>query len=125
MTKLVARRVLQYPYQINEYVSVKGSQGWGYVCFDSLNAHSSNVICRSTQQKFGTRTRAVALPVGDHIIYSGTFNCSGSEMSLRECNVSLEKTDLCKKRVAVVDCTAGSRSWEEEGPLVLDKGTAY
>ena len=110
MTKLISRRTLQYPYQVNEFVSVKGPEGWGYVCFDSLNARSANVVCRSTKKQFGTRTRAVVFPQGKHVLYNGTFNCTGSETTLRDCNIALQETDKCKnydKYVAVVDCSSG------------------
>ena len=106
MAKLITIRNTRWPFYPNEFVSVKGPQGWGAVCADALNARAANVVCRSTRSLFGTRVRAASI-AGSHTLYSGLMNCTGSEMSLAECNMSLVVQEKCEKKEAVVDCTGG------------------
>ncbi len=107
MSKFEPVRLYQYPYNINHFVSVKGPHGWGIACYDMVNARAANVLCRVSQQMFGTRLRSASITGGSYIFYNGSMNCTGSEMSMKECNMTLVKQEKCANQEAVLDCSTG------------------
>ena len=41
----------------NNFVEVLGPQGWGLMCFESINPQVASVICRETSQMFAYEVR--------------------------------------------------------------------
>ncbi len=89
------------------------TNGWGYLCFESIDLKVANVICRETSKSFAFRMRKADHPDFTHIKYTATLNCTGEESSLQECTRNLVATRKCTDSEIVLECRHG-----EEYPLM-------
>ncbi len=83
------------------------TNGWGYLCFESIDMKVASVICRETSQSFAYRMRKADHPDFTHIKYTATLNCSGEESDLRECTRNLVATKKCKDSETILECRHG------------------
>ncbi len=105
-------RIVKQP-ETNGYMSTfvqihDDTNGWGYLCFESIDINMASVICRETTQTFAFRMRKASHPDFTHIRYTSSLNCTGEESSLRECKRNLVATRKCKDEETILECRPGN-----------------
>ena len=89
----------------NDFVEVKGPNGWGLLCSGVLNAKSASVVCKENKNLFNHGMR-----VGNHDSYNGTrytgiISCKAEDEKMDNCVKFFVKVDECSEGEVMVDCT--------------------
>lgn len=91
----------------NEFVEVKGPNGWGLLCVDSFNRKAASVVCRENKYLFVHGIRSGHKHSSyEGVRYKGRVECTGDEEGMNLCSVFVMKVESCPKGDAIVECTA-------------------
>ena len=99
---------LYNPSFINHFVEVKGSQGWGLLCYGNLELKAAEVVCRENKNQFAIRVRSGALNDYSGHYYIGLMECNGEEMTTNECTMKMGSVTSCTTGHTMIDCTTGN-----------------
>ena len=97
----------QYIGYFDDFVEVKGLQGWGLLCANVLNDNSAAVICKENKNLFSRGMR-----IGHHASYNGTryagfIFCDAEDEGMDKCLKYLTKVNSCPTGEVMLDCTHG------------------
>ena len=96
------------PSFINHFVEVKGSQGWGLLCYGNLELKAAEVVCRENKNQFAMRVRSGTLNDYSGHYYNGQLECNGEEMTANECKMTIGSVTSCNSGHTMIDCTTGN-----------------
>lgn len=90
---------------MSDFVEIHDAQnGWGFLCFESVDLNIANVICRETSQSFAFRVARGDHPDFTRTRYSMSLNCTGTESSLRDCKRNLKVVKQCTNKETIIQC---------------------
>ena len=109
---LQASRMLTVPHSryigyYDDYVEVKGPDGWGLLCSKVLTDVAASVVCKENRFLFKRGMR-----VGNHVSYSGPryagfIFCDPEDEGMDKCLKYLTKVNSCPSGEVLLDCTHG------------------
>ena len=95
------------PSFIHQFLEVKWLLGWGMFCYGSLDLPAAEVICRENRQEFALRIRKGTYSNYTGLSYSGNIKCTGDEMTVDDCDVTIKISLSCPNEHTIVDCGTG------------------
>ena len=93
------------------YPQIRGWLGWGLFCYSDtpiVTTAVGEVICRQTHNQFLAGISKDVRPlnyIGLH--YIGRIDCTGDELSLSDCDVTILPRGWCPYGYTIVNCTSG------------------
>ena len=104
------------PWIIDNYVELSLSTSnnaprTGLVCVSVVDRAVGEVFCRYMKEMFLSKIYVRDKPRGyTGRLYDGRIDCSGDELHLSDCDVSLHQVSLCEHGCAMIECTSSKQA---------------
>ena len=98
--------VTKIDHLVQGYPEFSDTSSPGYFCAKVIGRQVAQVLCRHLEQKFFYNLTNVNFTSAD-VYYGGSINCTGEEVDLTECEVSLQPTSQCPRdQIQQLTCTS-------------------